>query len=76
MPNVMIGIPPFVIEIRIEDLKQLGQYIRRLLRKRTFRGCYNIIAKHSGKCLDVSGASQADFANVFQYALHGGDNQC
>jgi hypothetical protein len=34
-----------------------------------------IIAKHSGKCLDVNGASTGDSASIIQHSCHGGDNQ-
>jgi DNA-binding beta-propeller fold protein YncE len=30
---------------------------------------------HSGRCLDVEGASQADGANIIQWTCHGGGNQ-
>jgi N-acetylmuramoyl-L-alanine amidase len=36
---------------------------------------YEIIAKHSGKCLDVEGARQDNGANVQQWACGGGPNQ-
>ena len=36
---------------------------------------YKICAKHSGKCLDVSGSSTADGANVQQWDYTGADNQ-
>ncbi|MCX9073109.1 MAG: RICIN domain-containing protein [Candidatus Methanoperedens sp.] len=36
---------------------------------------YAIIAKHSGKCLDVAGESQEPGANVQQWDCHGGNNQ-
>jgi hypothetical protein len=36
---------------------------------------FHIIAKHSGKALDVAGWSVDDGAAVFQYRLHGGANQ-
>ena len=36
---------------------------------------YQVIAKHSGKCLDVSAASLVNGANVQQWACNGGDNQ-
>ncbi|MER7764699.1 RICIN domain-containing protein [Streptomyces sp. NPDC097619] len=35
------------------------------------RYTYNIIAQHSGKCLDVAGASTANGANVFQWKCLG-----
>ena len=38
-------------------------------------GYYYIFAKHSGKCLDVRGASKQPGANVDQYPCHGGLNQ-
>jgi hypothetical protein len=38
-------------------------------------GGYKIVARHSGKCLDVSGWSKADGAQVFQWDCHGGANQ-
>jgi hypothetical protein len=34
-----------------------------------------IVAKHSGKCLDIKGASKLDAAEVIQYHWHGGSNQ-
>jgi len=36
---------------------------------------YEIIAKHSGKCLDVEGARQDNSTNVQQWACGGGPNQ-
>ncbi|MCX4821575.1 RICIN domain-containing protein [Streptomyces sp. NBC_01142] len=36
---------------------------------------YKIVARHSGKCLDVSGWSKTDGAQVFQWDCHGGTNQ-
>lgn len=35
----------------------------------------NVVAVHSGKCLDVSGASTADGAAVIQYTCGSGTNQ-
>ena len=34
-----------------------------------------IVAKHSGQCLDVTGASQDNGAAVIQWPCHGGSNQ-
>ena len=34
-----------------------------------------VIAQHSGKCLDVSGASTDDRADIIQWQCHGGENQ-
>jgi C-terminal processing protease CtpA/Prc len=36
---------------------------------------YEIISRHSGKCLDVDGASTEDAAPVIQWRCHGGANQ-
>ncbi|MEV4116246.1 RICIN domain-containing protein [Nonomuraea sp. NPDC049695] len=36
---------------------------------------YRTTARHSGKCLDVSGASTADGADIQQYACGSGTNQ-
>jgi Ricin-type beta-trefoil lectin domain len=36
---------------------------------------YVIIARHSGKCLDVTGYSESDGARVIQFAPRGTDNQ-
>ncbi|WP_367318722.1 RICIN domain-containing protein [Streptomyces sp. HUAS ZL42] len=36
---------------------------------------YNLVARHSGKCLDVSDNSAADNAIVLQYTCHSGLNQ-
>ncbi|PAZ09467.1 hydrolase [Streptomyces sp. SA15] len=36
---------------------------------------YRIVNRHSGKCLDVSGASGADGADVIQWTCNGGTNQ-
>jgi hypothetical protein len=38
-------------------------------------GWVNLVAKHSGKCLDITGASTALGATATQYACWGGDNQ-
>lgn len=40
-----------------------------------FNGTYKIIARNSGKALDVDGASTSNGANVIQYTYGGGDNQ-
>jgi Ricin-type beta-trefoil lectin domain len=36
---------------------------------------YTLVAKHSGKCLDVAGKSLQNSANVQQWSCTGGDNQ-
>lgn len=36
---------------------------------------YQLMAKHSGKCLNVAGAGTATGANVLQWDCHGGPNQ-
>ena len=36
---------------------------------------FEVVARHSGKCLDVSGASTDNFASVIQWDCHGGANQ-
>lgn len=36
---------------------------------------YEIVARHSGKCLDVAGASQDDVAALVQWSCNGADNQ-
>jgi hypothetical protein len=36
---------------------------------------YNVVARHSGKCMDVVGGSTADLAEVIQYACGTGINQ-
>ena len=38
-------------------------------------GYNELVAKHSGKCLDVAASSTADAANVQQWSCHGGNNQ-
>ncbi|GAA2710234.1 MULTISPECIES: RICIN domain-containing protein [Streptomyces] len=38
-------------------------------------GTYEIVARHSGKCLDVYDASQADGAGVIQWPCNGDGNQ-
>ncbi|MEO6454825.1 MAG: RICIN domain-containing protein [Ginsengibacter sp.] len=38
-------------------------------------GVYNIVVRHSGKSLDVNGASMADGAKVQQWTYGGGNNQ-
>jgi len=60
-----------------EFQKQLGVTASKLFKakRKDFIGYFHIIAKHSGKCLDVSEFSQENCANVFQCTLHGGDNQ-
>jgi Ricin-type beta-trefoil lectin domain-like len=44
-------------------------------RHRPLRRHYKVIAKHSGKCLDIAGVSTADGANVQQWSCYGGNNQ-
>lgn len=36
---------------------------------------FEVVARHSGKCLDVLGASIDDFAPIIQYDCYGGANQ-
>jgi len=38
-------------------------------------GAYELVARHSGKCLDVSGVSMDDGATVIQWTCNGGLNQ-
>jgi uncharacterized protein (DUF1800 family) len=38
-------------------------------------GTYEVVARHSGKCLDVSGVSMDDGAPVIQWTCNGGLNQ-
>ncbi len=38
-------------------------------------GYYLLVARHSGKCLDVNGASLDDLASIIQWDCHEGDNQ-
>src|SRR5689334_11888501 len=38
-------------------------------------GLYELVAMHSGKCLDVDHALQDDFTRIIQYTCHGGENQ-
>ena len=37
--------------------------------------CYRIVAKHSGKCLDVAGERLDNGTNIIQWTWHGGNNQ-
>ncbi|MDX2564756.1 RICIN domain-containing protein [Streptomyces sp. TX20-6-3] len=41
----------------------------------TATGYVSVVARRSGKCLDVGGASTADGARVFPYTCNGGRNQ-
>jgi cytochrome c peroxidase len=36
---------------------------------------FSLVANHSGKCVDVAGASTSAGGNVYQWSCHGGDNQ-
>jgi len=36
---------------------------------------YLLIARHSGKCLDIAGEGLEDGATLHQYRCHGGANQ-
>lgn len=36
---------------------------------------YRLVAKHSGRCMDVAGAGRGNAANVYQWDCHGGGNQ-
>ena len=38
-------------------------------------GYWRVIARHTGKCPDVSGASTDDSAEIIQWQCHGGENQ-
>ncbi|WPB82683.1 RICIN domain-containing protein [Archangium violaceum] len=38
-------------------------------------GYFTVRARHSGKCMDVGGASTAAGANVLQYTCNGSNNQ-
>ena len=38
-------------------------------------GYYNLIARHSGKCLDVANVSTADGARLIQWSCGSGANQ-
>ncbi|HEX8531408.1 MAG TPA: RICIN domain-containing protein, partial [Cytophagales bacterium] len=40
-----------------------------------FSGYYQLVARHSGKALDVSQASTAEGAKIQQWSAHGGTNQ-
>ena len=42
---------------------------------RVAAGTYAVLAKHSGKCLDVKGGGGQDGAPLEQFSCHGGDNQ-
>lgn len=77
LKQIAIGIPPFVVTVELSenDLSVLPEFIRKLLAPQRFAGCYRIICKHSGKCLDVKDYSLEDGAKVFQYTWHGGHNQ-
>jgi hypothetical protein len=41
----------------------------------TSDGYYRLVAKHSGKCLDVTGISAANGAAIIQWDWWGGNNQ-
>lgn len=72
-------------------MKNVGLYILLALALLAFAACagpgtaptsgiepvrsQQLTARHSGKCLDVAGASQANSANIIQYDCHGGPNQ-
>jgi uncharacterized protein (DUF1800 family) len=38
-------------------------------------GTFELVARHSGKCLDIEGASTDDLARAIQWDCHGGPNQ-
>lgn len=54
-----------------------NQQFRLLKRDQTFpgRAFYRIVARHSGKVVDVNGASTADGATIHQWTWTGGNNQ-
>jgi len=72
-------------------MKKIGLYVQITLVSLAFAACaghgtsptsgiysgrtHQLIAKHSGKCLDVSGFSQASGTNIIQQDCHGGPNQ-
>jgi endoglucanase len=66
------------------QIKQSGQLVRNEIRANApdlsgittvANGTYYIIARNSGKYLDVAGASTADSANIVQYTSNGAANQ-
>lgn len=48
---------------------------RRAGGKLAFQNVFEIVIRHSNKCLDVTGFSKNDGARVIQWPCHGGDNQ-
>ena len=38
-------------------------------------GTFELVARHSGKCLDITGVSVDDLARAIQWDCHGGANQ-
>jgi hypothetical protein len=36
---------------------------------------YQVVAQHSGKCMDVAGASLSDNTRIIQWSCNGGNNQ-
>ncbi|WP_437550812.1 RICIN domain-containing protein [Sorangium sp. So ce367] len=48
---------------------------QRFSRVRAGGGNYNIVATHSGLCLDVPGFSTSFGATIQQWGCNGGDNQ-
>lgn len=83
MATITISIPPF-IKIKLsskeidEFLQQFTEAVQRLLKSKDtdLIGYYHIIAKHSGKCLDVAGWGQENGVNVQQWDINPhGDNQ-
>jgi hypothetical protein len=66
----------FTNTVRDFELKyNFEQNSKQLRKDPTPQKHYFIVAKHSGKCLDVDGASHNNATDVYQYELNGGHNQ-
>ncbi|GHC53492.1 RICIN domain-containing protein [Streptomyces cinnamoneus] len=63
-----------IIYSRVAGGHQEFQF-RRVGNDLAYQNIFEIVARHSGKCLDVSGFSRNDGARVIQWPCHGGNNQ-
>ena len=61
------GLSTFAIKPKLHLYPSVGQLVA--------NGTYRVVAKHSGKVLDVSGVSTADSAIIHQWVYAGGKNQ-
>lgn len=63
-------------DIKVEYYENGGGAVAQFRWQQASSGSYNrLVAKHSGRCMDVYGASRDNGAAIIQWDCHSGDNQ-